>query len=57
MDLEQRLQALLIEREQTLTRLTELVQQIQNSLTLLAQQREHQHRLKQRLGCFENKKN
>lgn len=57
MNLEQRLQALLIEREQTLTKLAELVQQIQNSLMLLAQQREHQHRLQQPKRCFENKRN
>ncbi len=57
MDLEQRLQALLIEREQTLTTLAELAQQIQNSLVLLAEQTEHQHRIHQLKRHFQNERN
>lgn len=46
MNLEERLQALLIEREETLTRMEEAVQQIQHLLMLWTQQKEHEHRIR-----------
>lgn len=56
MNLEQRLQVLLLEREQTLIELEELVQQIQQ-LILLAKKTEHEHYIHRSKHCFQAEKN